>query len=128
MMLLEDGTLAQHCDSDGLGRLVPAEAPDQVGAINSEVTRLLQNGETVPLVELMTPRGVFRKQPFRLEAWLQRIGARRVVHGHTPHRNRAPDVYAGGKAICFDGGMGRWGSPGAFRGGSPRGSVGPLPV
>jgi hypothetical protein len=128
MMMLEDRTLAQHCDSDSLGRLVPADAADQVDAINREVTRLLDLGETALLQELMTPRGVFRKQPHRLDQWLQRMGARRVVHGHTPHRNKEPDVYAGGRAICFDGGLGRWGRPGAFRGGSIRGSIGPLPV
>ncbi len=127
MLMLEHGTLAQHCDSDELGTLVPADEPDPVGAINREVRRLLAAGETQPLVDRMTSRGVFRRQPLRLEAWLRRTGARRVVHGHTPHRSRQPDVYAGGRALGFDGGMGRWGRPGAFRGGSIRGSVGALP-
>jgi Calcineurin-like phosphoesterase len=127
MQMLEDRTLVQHCDSDDLARLVPATAPDPVERINEEVVRLLAEGETARLVELMTPRGVFRRQPHRLESWLRRTGARRVVHGHTPHRSKEPDVYAGGLAINFDGGMGRWGRPGAFRGGSVRGSVGPLP-
>jgi calcineurin-like phosphoesterase family protein len=127
MLMLEDRTLAQHCDSDELGTLVPSSDPYPVNAINDEVCRLLAAGDTEPLVSRMTSRGVFRRQPLRLEAWLGRTGARRVVHGHTPHRNRHPDVYADGKAISFDGGMGRWGRPGAFRGGSPKGSVGPLP-
>lgn len=126
MVMLEDRTLVQHCDSDELGGLILASEPDPVQAINAEVCRLLQAGDTDPLVRSMTSRGVFRRQPLRLEAWLRRTGARRVVHGHTPHRNRQPDVYADGRAISFDGGMGRWGRPGAFRGGSPRGSVGPL--
>ncbi len=95
--------------------------------VNREVARLLEAGDTQPLLDRMTSRGVFRRQPLRLEAWLRRTGARRVVHGHTPHRNRRPEVYAGGRAIDFDGGMGRWGRPGAFRGGSITGSVGPLP-
>jgi len=127
MLLLEDGTLVQHCDSDELGGLIDADEADPVGAVNREVVRLLEVGETQPLVDAMTSRGVFRRQPLRLATWLQRTGARRIVHGHTPHRNRQPDVYAGGRAICFDGGMGRWGGPGAFRGGSITGSVGPLP-
>jgi len=127
MLMLEDRTLAQHCDSDELGTLVPSSDPYPVNAINDEVCRLLAAGDTEPLISRMTSRGVFRRQPLRLEAWLRRTGARRVVHGHTPHRNRHPDVYAEGKAISFDGGMGRWGRPGAFRGGSPKGSVGPLP-
>jgi hypothetical protein len=50
-----------------------------------------------------------------------------VAHGHTPHQGKQPDVYAGGRAIDYDGGMGRWGRPGAFRGGSIKGSVGVLP-
>ena len=131
LLMLDDGTLVQHCDSDSLGRLVPASPAspaDQVERINAEVTRLLERGESAPLAELMTPRGIFRKQPLRLRQWLERMGARRVVHGHTPHRGREPEVYAGGLAICFDGGLGRWGRPGAFRGGALRGSVGPLPV
>lgn len=127
MTMLEDRTLVQHCDSDELSRLIGAGEPDPVAAINREVGRLLAAGDTQPLVDAMTSRGVFRRQPLRLEAWLRRSGARRVVHGHTPHRERQPDVYAGGKAICFDGGLGRWGRPGAFRGGSLTGSVGPLP-
>ena len=127
MVVLEDGTLVQHCDSDELGRLVAATEPDAVGAVNREVHRLLAAGDTQPLVDAMTSRGTFRRQMLRLDAWLARTGARRVVHGHTPHRGQAPDVYAGGRAICFDGGMGRWGGPGALRGGSIRGSVGPLP-
>ena len=127
MLMLEDRTLVQHCDSDELGGLILASDPDPVQAINTEVCRLLQAGDTEPLVRRMTSRGVFRRQPLRLEAWLRRTGARRVVHGHTPHRQLQPDVYADGRAICFDGGMGRWGRPGAFRGGSSTGSVAPLP-
>jgi hypothetical protein len=126
MLMLEDRTLAQHCDSDELGTLVESSEPHPVNAINDEVCRLLAAGDTEPLISRMTSRGVFRRQPLRLEAWLRRTGARRVVHGHTPHRNRHPDVYVEGRAISFDGGMGRWGRPGAFRGGSPKGSVGPL--
>ncbi len=125
--MLEDGSLAQHCDSDELGALVPAGDPDPVPAINREVQRLLAAGDVRPLVDRMTSRGVFRRQTLRLEAWLERTRARRVVHGHTPHRCKQPDVYANGLAICFDGGMGRWGRPGALRGGSIKGSVGPLP-
>ncbi|HEY7199493.1 MAG TPA: hypothetical protein VIC57_04735, partial [Candidatus Dormibacteraeota bacterium] len=124
---LEDRTLVQHCDSDELGSLVPADVPDTVDAVNREVARLLAAGDVRPLVDRMTSRGVFRRQTLRLEAWLDRTGACRVVHGHTPHRSKQPEIYASGRAICFDGGMGRWGRPGALRGGSIKGSVGPLP-
>jgi hypothetical protein len=128
MVVLEDGTLAQHCDSDELGALVAADEPDQVGAINRAVHRLIDSGDLQPLVDRMTSRGVFRRQTLRLETWLHRTGARRVVHGHTPHRSKQPEVYAGGRAIGYDGGMGRWGRPGAFRGGSATGTVAPLPL
>jgi Calcineurin-like phosphoesterase len=127
MRMLEDGTLAQHCDSDELGALIDADEPHPVDAINREVGRLLAAADFQPLIDRMTSRGVFRRQTLRLQAWLRRTGARRVAHGHTPHREKHPDVYAGGLAICYDGGMGRWGRPGALRGGSIKGSVGPLP-
>lgn len=127
MRWLEDGTLVQHCDSDELGALVPADEPDPVDAINREVSRLLAAGDIRPVLDRMTSRAVFRRQTLRLETWLRRTGARRVVHGHTPHRSRHPEVYADGRAIDFDGGMGRWGRPGAFRGGSISGSIAPLP-
>ncbi|HZU18107.1 MAG TPA: metallophosphoesterase [Candidatus Dormibacteraeota bacterium] len=127
LLLLEDGTLVQHCDSDSLGLLVPPTASDVVAAVNREVGRLLRAGEVERLVELMTPRGVFRRQPFRLERWLRRTGADRVAHGHTPHRAPEPEVYAQGRAICFDGGLGRWGG-GSGRGRPGRASVGPLPA
>ncbi len=127
MRMLDDGTLAQHCDSDELGALIAANEPDPVGAINREVAGLLARGDVRPLIDRMTSRGVFRRQTIRLQAWLDRTGAARVAHAHTPHRQTRPDIYAGGLAICYDGGMGRWGRPGAFRGGSIKGSIGPLP-
>ncbi len=127
LRLLEDATLAQHCDNDGLGRLVGESGPATVEAVNRAVWRLLSENETQPLWDLMTPRGVFRANPMRLDGWLQRIGARRVVHGHTPHQASAPDVYAGGRAISFDGGLGLYGG-GRYRRRAPIGaSVGPLP-
>ncbi len=127
MVMLKDRTLVQHCDSDELGRLVEVQAAGQVDAMNRKVAGLLTAGDTQPLIDAMTSRHVFQRQPLRLDAWLQRTGARRVVHGHSPHRGREPETYAGGRALNFDGGMGRWGRPGAARGGSIRGSVGPLP-
>lgn len=126
LLRLADGSLCQHCDSDGYARLVAATEPDPVAAINAAVATRLAARETDLLWDVMTPRGVFRKQPMRLESWLERTGGRRVVHGHTPHRQALPDVYAGGRAICFDGGLGRYGGP-HRRGSRPfRASVWPL--
>jgi hypothetical protein len=126
LLWLDDATLAQHCDSDTIDRLAP-NAPDPVDAINQEARRMLAARDYRLLVDLLSQKRMFRDQPQRLERWLLRTGARRVVHGHTPHGRREPDVYAGGRAISFDGGLGRWGRR-AGRGQAPgSASVGPLP-
>jgi hypothetical protein len=123
---LEDRTLVQHCDSDAIDRLVPNSA-DPVTAINDEARRMLAARDHRLLIDLLSQRRVFRDQPLRLDSWLRRTGARRIVHGHTPHGRSQPDVYAGGRAISFDGGLGRWGGRGN-RGRAPgAASVGPLP-
>jgi hypothetical protein len=127
LLPLDDGTLAQHCDNDLLDRLAPT-APQAITAINGVFTQMIRLGELRPLIDMLTPQRVFKNQPHRLDRWLRRTGARRVVHGHTPHGCREPEVYAGGRAINFDGGLGRWGRRGN-RGRSPLGaSVGPLPA
>jgi hypothetical protein len=129
LLRLPDGTLAQHCDSDGLGRLADPEhtGEDAIERVNLAVTVHLRAGGHRSLLDLMTPRGVFRRQPMRLESWLERTGAARVVHGHTPHRESRPDVYAGGRAVNFDGGLGRWGGSPYRRSRPAAASVGPLP-
>jgi hypothetical protein len=126
LLPLPDGTLAQHADSDLLDRLAPT-APDAVDAINSEFGRMVREGELRPLIDMLTPQRIFERQPHRLDRWLQRTGARRVVHGHTPHGRREPYVYAGGRAISFDGGLGRWGGRGNRGRGPASASVAPLP-
>jgi len=100
-------TLLQHCDSDSLLRFVGEEARDAVALINEQVHRLLDERDYQPLWDAMTERGVFERQPMRLEAWLRRTGSRRVVHGHTPMRGPMPRVYAAGRAVGYDGGRGR---------------------
>jgi len=63
-----------------------------------------------------------------LQAWLRRMGARRVVHGHSRHRARQPEAYHGGKAICYDGGLSRYYSGYPRRGrGAAGATVAPLP-
>lgn len=128
MELLPDGTLCQHSDNDGLGRLVgvatdPAEV---VSEVNRAVTATLEAGDFDTLWDLLTPQRVFQRQPMRLASWLQRTGASRVIHGHTPHGKKDPVVYAQGRAINFDGSLGR---RTRYRGSSPyRASVAPLPA
>jgi Calcineurin-like phosphoesterase len=125
LVKLEDRTLVQHCDNDGYARLVSHDEADVVDAVNREVCRLLMDDQTDLLWDLMTPQRVFQRQPMRLASWLERTGARRVVHGHTPHGRKEPVVYAGGRAVNFDGGLARRHPRAPI---SPyRASVGPLP-
>lgn len=128
MTLLPDGTLCQHSDNDGLGRLVGvATEPEQVvTAVNAAVTAAIEAGDYDTLWDLLTPQHVFRRQPMRLASWLQRTGASRIIHGHTPHGKKDPVIYARGRAINFDGSLGR---RSRYRGSSPyRASVAPLPA
>ncbi|MGH7910306.1 MAG: metallophosphoesterase [Candidatus Dormibacteraceae bacterium] len=118
--LLRDGTLVQHSDNDGLGRLVDRRADAPVPAVNLAVHEAIAARQYQLLWDLLTPPHVFERQPLRLARWLERTGARRVVHGHTPHRDRAIRVYAGGRAINVDGGFAR-------RAHGARESVAPLP-
>ena len=124
---LEDLTLFQHSDTDFYARLVDFEEPDVIGAVNRESARLLREHRYDVLWDILAPGRVFRSGRSRLEAWLERTGARRVVHGHKPHGRNRPDVYQDGLAICFDGGFSRsHGSPYRRRT-PPAASVGPLP-
>ena len=122
LVKLADGTLVQHCDTDFYDRL-----GDTVEAINAEGARLLEAHAYEVLWDVLSPGRVFRTSRSRLERWLQRNGARRVVHGHVPHGRNSPDAYQDGLAISYDGGLSRYyGSP--YRRRTPLGaSVAPLP-
>ncbi len=107
MILLDDRTLAQHTDDDdgyrGLG--------SSVGMVNAAAAALLCDGMqgTVQLLRHIIGRRAFG-DPVRLDAHLRRYGARRLIHGHTPHWGDAPDVRLGGRVIGFDGRFSRhWG-------------------
>ena len=107
MIKLRDGTLVQHCGNDDYRMLLGNYESDPVNAINSKASLVLEAGDAHLLWEVMSGKGVFATQPERLERWLQHTGCRRVVFGHTPHRNAVPARYHGGKAINFDGGLSR---------------------
>lgn len=132
LTLLPDRTLVQHSDNDGLGRLLDggvardlAPGTAFVEKVNEAARATLAAHDFQTLLDLLNPQHVFEQQPLRLEHWLERTGARRVVHGHTPHRERAPRVYAGGRAIDIDGGLAR---RGRWQGRGPAAaSVAPLP-
>jgi hypothetical protein len=108
LVRLADGTLVQHSDSDLYGRLAPHDATDQLAEINSAGARLLLENDYGALWDVLAPGGLFRSNRARLEQWLRRLGARRLVHGHVPHGQNAPDTYQEGLAICFDGGLSRY--------------------
>jgi hypothetical protein len=125
---LADGSLAQHSDNDNYAALIDEEAAEPVEEVNRMTRVLLDNGREDLLWEAMSPFGVFRRQPRRLDEWLRRTGARRVLHGHSPHRGREPDAYHQGRAICFDGGLSRYYGGRAVRGrGAAGATVAPLP-
>ncbi|MGH7763232.1 MAG: metallophosphoesterase [Candidatus Dormibacteraceae bacterium] len=107
MMKLPGGTLLQHCGNDDSRDLIAIDEPDPMAAINAQVRTLLASGGEARLWDVFSGRNVFATQPDRLDRWLELTRSRRVAYGHTPHRNRTPERYHGGKAINFDGGLSR---------------------
>jgi hypothetical protein len=105
MFRLGDGTLVQHCGHDGYQALLDGSEVDTVSAINAGFRELLASGGEDRLWDLMSARNVFDSNPHRLESWLEKTKARRVVFGHTPHGNAKPEVSHGGRAINYDGGL-----------------------
>jgi hypothetical protein len=100
-------TLAQHSDTDLYARLAPAET-EPVQAVNVEAARLLSEGGEPVLWDILAPGRLFRISRPRLEAWLERTGCTRLVHGHAAHSASRPDAYHDGLAINFDGGLSRY--------------------
>jgi hypothetical protein len=116
-----DQTLIQHCGNDSY-----LELRDDVDAINSVVTEQLEAGNERLLWDLLSSPNIFETQPARLERYLERLHADRVVFGHKPHRGSMPAIYHGGRAMNFDGGLSR--SHRLFQRGAPvSAAVGPLP-
>jgi hypothetical protein len=106
MLLLDDGTLVQHTDDDDYAAL-----GESVAEVNRAAAALLgeEPGGVVRLLRHIIGRHAFDDRK-RLEVHLRRFGARRVVHGHTPHWKSTPDVRQGGRVIGYDGRFSRyWG-------------------
>jgi hypothetical protein len=101
LVRLHDGTLIQHCGHDGYSRWM--EADDPIVSIVARARDLLMHGGEPELWDVLSARNVFDQQPDRLQRWLEATNSRRVVFGHTPHNNRTPAIYHGGKAINVDG-------------------------
>jgi Calcineurin-like phosphoesterase len=127
LLKLEDQTLYQHSDTDLYGRLASFDEPDVVEAVNRAVVELLQARREDVLWDLLSPGSLFRASRARLEAWLERTGSRRLVHGHKPHAARGPDAYHDGLAISFDGGFSRYGGSRFRPNRKVAATVGPLP-
>lgn len=103
LVRLHDGTLVQHCGHDGYSRWIAPNAADAVNSIVSRARDLLMHEGERELWDVLSARNVFDQQPDRLQRWLEATNSRRVVFGHTPHNERTPAVYHGGKAINVDG-------------------------
>ena len=124
LLMLEDGTLVQHCGNDDYRLLLGEESSEPVATINTNGRLVLEAGDAHLLWNVMSGKGVFATQPERLDRWLQLTGARRVVFGHTPHHGPTPALYHDGRAINYDGGLAR----AHYRRAAPlAASVGPLP-
>jgi Calcineurin-like phosphoesterase len=106
-MLIElaDGTLAQHTDDDRY-----AEIGDSVEAVNTAARDwLAAPGGAFAALRYTIGRHGF-DDPDRLQRYLDHFGARRVIHGHTPHWDDVPLALHGGLAVGYDGRFSRfWG-------------------
>ncbi len=103
LVLLPDGTLAQHTDDDmyaGLGA--------SVAAVNATARTWLETpGGVFTAVRALFGRRAFVERR-RLDVYLEHFGARRLVHGHTPHWEEQPTVAHDGLIWGFDGRFSRY--------------------
>jgi Calcineurin-like phosphoesterase len=103
MLRLDDGTLVQHSDDDAYGRL-----GESVEAVNAAArSALAEPGGAWEVFWYTVGRGGFDEEA-RLRRHLERFGATRVVHGHTPHHGERPVSRHGGRLWSFDGCFSRY--------------------
>lgn len=103
LILLADKTLVQHTDDD-----LYATLGDSVDAVNEQAGKWLSTpGGVFSAVRALFGRGAFIDRR-RLDAYLEYFGARRLVHGHTPHWEDAPNVGHDGRLWGFDGRFSRY--------------------
>jgi hypothetical protein len=103
MILLDDGTLVQHTDDDTYASL-----GDSVDAVNATAHAWLATpGGVFTAVRTLFGRRAFVERR-RLDLYLDHFGARRVVHGHTPHWEDVPTVDHDGRLWGFDGRFSRY--------------------
>lgn len=103
MLLLEDGTLAQHTDDDRY-----SELGRSVDAVNAHTRELLRTpGGVLDALRYTVGRHAF-DDAARLDRYLAHFGARRLVHGHTPHHEDQPRASHGGRVLGYDGRFSRF--------------------
>ena len=102
MLQLDDGTLIQHSGNDSYAEL--GWSPESV---NVRVAELLNDCGERLLWDLLSSPNAFESQRTRLDAYLERMSATRVVFGHKPHRGSKPMRYHSGRAVNFDGSLSR---------------------
>jgi hypothetical protein len=103
MLRLPDGTLVQHCDDDAYARLGAG-----VDEVNAAARRLLAQPRGAWEVFWYTVgRRTFRDAA-RLDTHLDHFGARRMVHGHTPHHQDRPTPSHDGRIWSYDGCFSRY--------------------
>ena len=106
LLMLDDGTLVQHTDDDRY-----ADVAATVDEVNAQCAAWLQQPAGVlNALRLTIGRHAFDDEA-RLERYLAHFGARRVVHGHTPHWDEAPRSLHAGRVVGFDGRFSRYWSP-----------------
>jgi len=103
MLMLDDGTLAQHTDDDRY-----AELGETVDAVNDAARAMLATpGGVLHVLRHTIGRHAFQDAS-RLDRYLQHFGARRLVHGHTPHFAAEPMALHGGRVVGYDGRFSRY--------------------
>ena len=103
MLMLDDATLAQHTDDDRYSELGAG-----VTAVNARAAALLSvPGGVLQVLRYTIGRHAF-DDPDRLDRYLEHFGARRLVHGHTPHFADEPLVSHGGRVLGYDGRFSRF--------------------
>lgn len=103
MVMLADRTLAQHSDDDRY-----AELGESVDAVNTRAAELLgEPGGVLHVLRHLIGRHAFDNAD-RLERYLGRFSARRLVHGHTPHNADRPQASHGGRVLSYDGRFSRF--------------------
>jgi hypothetical protein len=103
LILMADGTLVQHTDDDLYATL--GDSVDEVNRLAHDW--LATSGGVFSAVRTLFGRRAFVERR-RLDVYLAHFGARRLVHGHTPHWEDAPAVDHDGLLWGFDGRFSRY--------------------